>query len=323
MSAAVVPVCLIRATRYDDPAMLRSAVEQLLAPLGGMAAWVRPGDRVLLKPNLLTGARPQKECTTRPELVAVVAQLVKEAGGKPFLGDGPAFGSALGVAKANGYLPMLEALEIPVVEFQGARYQTVSETFDHLRLSKEAMNADVIINLPKVKSHVQLTLTLGVKNLFGCVPGKMKAWWHLEAGKDADRFGEMLVETARTIAPHLTIADGILGHEGNGPSNGEPRLLGVLGASTDVFALDRAMVDLLGVDPQLMPTQRAAQRLGLHDSVLSFPLCTPEELAIQDWKLPAKLVPIDFGAPRVLRSTFKHLYIRWIKEPMATYASGR
>ncbi|HEY9827266.1 MAG TPA: DUF362 domain-containing protein [Stenomitos sp.] len=323
MSAAVVPVSLIRATRYDDPDMLRSGVEQLLAPLGGMAAWVRPGDRVLLKPNLLTGARPQKECTTRPEVVAVVAQLVKEAGGKPFLGDGPAFGSALGVAKANGYLPMLEALEIPVVEFQGARYQTVSDTFDHLRLSKEAMNADVIINLPKVKSHVQLTLTLGVKNLFGCVPGKMKAWWHLEAGKDADRFGEMLVETARTIAPHLTIVDGILGHEGNGPSNGEPRLLGVLGASTDVFALDRAMVALLGVDPQLMPTQRAAQRLGLHDSGLSFPLCTPEELAIQGWKLPDKLVPIDFGAPRVLRSTFKHLYIRWIKEPMATYASGR
>jgi uncharacterized protein (DUF362 family) len=131
----------------------------------------------------------------------------------------------------------------------------------------------------------------------------------------------MLVETARAINPDLTIADGILGHEGNGPSNGEPRLLGVLGASTDVFALDRAFVQLLQIDPQQIPTQRAAHRLGLNETQLHFPLCTPQELAIPDWQLPAKMMPIDFGAPRVLRSTFKHLYIRWIKEPMIANAS--
>lgn len=318
---SVTPVCLLRATSYNDLGLLRKAVEQLLEPLGGMGAVVKPGDRVLLKPNLLTGARPTKECTTRPELVYCVAQLVKKAGGKPFLGDGPAFGSARGVAKANGYLSLLEELEIPIVEFHGSRYQTISDSFDHLRLSKEVMDADVVINLPKVKSHVQLTLTLGVKNLFGCVPGKMKAWWHLEAGKDADRFGEMLVETARTIDPDLTILDGIVGHEGNGPSAGEPRKLGVLGASRDVFALDRAMVELLQVDPQRIPTQRAAERLGLHASELTFPLMTPQDLAIADWQLPEKMMAIDFGAPRVLKSTFKHLYIRWIKEPMAAYAS--
>jgi uncharacterized protein (DUF362 family) len=318
---SVTPVCLLRATSYQDLGLLQAAVEQLLEPLGGMGAVVKPGDRVLLKPNLLTGARPTKECTTRPELVYCVAQLVKAAGGKPFLGDGPAFGSARGVAKANGYLSLLEELDIPIVEFHGSRYQTVSDSFDHLRLSKEVMDADVVINLPKVKSHVQLTLTLGVKNLFGCVPGKMKAWWHLEAGKDADRFGEMLVETARTIDPDLTILDGIIGHEGNGPSAGEPRLLGVLGASRDVFALDRAMVELLQVDPEQIPTQRAAARLGLHASDLVFPLLTPQDLAIADWKLPEKMMAIDFGAPRVLKSTFKHLYIRWIKEPMAAYAS--
>jgi uncharacterized protein (DUF362 family) len=318
---STVPVCLVRATTYEDGDALQASLEALLAPLGGMAAFVKPGDRVLLKPNLLTGARPQKECTTRPEVVYAVARMVQAVGGQPFLGDGPAFGSALGVAKANGYLPLLEELQLPVVEFHGMRYQTVSDTFDHLRLSKEAMEADVVINLPKVKSHVQLTLTLGVKNLFGCVPGKMKAWWHMEAGKDADRFGEMLVETARAINPDLTIADGILGHEGNGPSNGEPRLLGVLGASTDVFALDRAFVQLLQIDPQQIPTQRAAHRLGLNETQLHFPLCTPQELAIPDWQLPAKMMPIDFGAPRVLRSTFKHLYIRWIKEPMIANAS--
>ncbi|WAL60513.1 DUF362 domain-containing protein [Thermocoleostomius sinensis] len=314
-------VSLLQATSYE-PQYLRSSLETLLEPLGGMRAIVKAGDRVLLKPNLLTGARPGKECTTRWELVYVVAQMVRDAGGNPFLGDSPAFGSAKGVAIANGYRPILDELKLPIVDFQGKRYQTIGAEFNHLLLSKEAMDADVVINLPKVKSHMQLTLTLGVKNLFGCVPGKMKAWWHMEAGKDSDRFGKMLVETARTIAPNLTILDGIIGHEGNGPSGGNPRFLGILGASTDVFALDRAIVEVLNVEPSRIPTIAAAQQLGLCPKLadIDFPLCTPASLQIPDWKLPTRMAPIDFGAPRVIKSTFKHLYIRFIKEPLAAYS---
>jgi uncharacterized protein (DUF362 family) len=224
--------------------------------------------------------------------------------------------------ETNGYLPYLEELDIPVVEFRGHRYPTESDNFNHLRLSKEAMEADVVINLPKIKSHVQLTMTLGVKNLFGCVPGKMKAWWHMEAGKDSDRFGEMLVETARAINPNLTILDGIIGHEGNGPMNGVPRELGILGASSNVFALDWVMADIIQVDPADVPTLAAQQRLGLGFDLadLDFPLEHPRQLQVSDWKLPEALMPIDFGLPRVLRSTFKHFYIRFIKEPLNTYA---
>ena len=314
-------VSLIRADSYDRQ-QLRASIETLLEPLGGMGAFVKKGNRVLLKPNLLTAGRLGKECITRPEIVYCVAQLVQEAGGKPFLGDSPAFGSAWGVAKANGYLPMMEELNLPVVEFHGQRYETASTSFNHLRLCKEAMDADVVINLPKVKSHVQLTLTLGVKNLFGCVPGKMKAWWHMEAGKDENRFGEMLVETARAINPDLTILDGIIGHEGNGPSGGEPRPLNILGASADVFALDRAMLDILNVDPALVPTVAASQRLGLCPELrdIYFVHLQPKDLQVTDWKLPDALVPIDFGMPRVIKSTFRHLYIRFIKEPMRAYA---
>jgi uncharacterized protein (DUF362 family) len=316
-------VSLLAATSYE-PTALRESIEALLAPLGGMSAFVKPGQRVLLKPNLLTGARPTKECVTRPEIVECVAQLVKEAGGKPFFGDSPAFGSAMGVAKNNGYLPMMERISLPVVEFHGQRYATESESFDTLLLSKEAMNADVVINLPKVKSHVQLTMTLGVKNLFGCVPGKMKAWWHMSAGKDANKFGEMLVATAKAIDPDLTIIDGIIGHEGNGPSNGEPRELGVLGASANVFALDAAMLELLNVDASLVPTAAAAQRLGYAPELteIDFLLARPADLQLSDWKLPAALIPIDFALPRVIKSTFRHLYIRLIREPMSAYQSS-
>lgn len=315
-------VSLIPAQSYEL-SQLRASLEYLLEPLGGIGAIVKKGDRVLLKPNLLTGSRPTKECITRKEIVYCVAQLVQEAGGQPFLGDSPAFGSAKGVAKANGYLPLCAELDLPIIEFRGQRYSTENENFNHLRLSKEAINADVVINLPKVKSHTQLTMTMGVKNLFGCVPGKMKAWWHMEAGKDAERFGEMLVETAKAIAPNLTIIDGIIGHEGNGPSGGEPRELGILGASTDVFALDRAVIEILKVDPSLVPTLAAQARLGLCQNLneISFPYSSPEELSVNDWQLPDALMPIDFGLPRVLRSSFKHFYIRFIQEPMKAYAT--
>ena len=317
-------VSLIRAQSYELQE-LKASIEYLLKPLGGIGAVVQKGDRVLLKPNLLTGSRPTKECITRKEIVYCVAQLVKEVGGKPFLGDSPAFGSAQGVAKVNGYLPLCEELDLPIIEFHGQRYSTDNENFNHLRLSKEAMNADVVINLPKVKSHMQLTMTMGVKNLFGCVPGKMKAWWHMEAGKDANRFGEMLVETAKAISPNLTIIDGIIGHEGNGPSGGEPRDLGILGASTNVFALDRALIEILNVDPSLVPTLAAQARLGLSPDLneITFPYSTPEELLVTDWKLPDALMPIDFGLPRVMRSTFKHFYIRFIQEPMKAYVANK
>ena len=150
----------------------------------------------------------------------------------------------------------------------------------------------------------------------------MKAWWHMEAGKNTSRFAQMLVETARTINPTLTILDGIIGHEGNGPSGGEPRYLGILAASADVFALDRAMVEVLDVAPDLVPTVAASIRLGLCSGLeaIDFPLLQPEELKVLDWQLPDSLMPIDFGLPRVIKSTFKHFYIRFIKETMAAYA---
>ncbi|AGY60220.1 DUF362 domain-containing protein [Gloeobacter kilaueensis] len=317
-------VCLRRISTYD-PAILAPGLVELLAPLGGIAAFVRPGDRVLLKPNLLTGARPAKACTTEPELVRQVALLVRAAGGEPFLGDSPAFGTSRGVAVANGLLPICEELGLPIVEFSSRRYRSVGQTFDHLRLGKEAMEADVLINLPKVKSHAQLTLTLAVKNLFGCVPGKLKAWWHMEAGKDSLRFGKMLVETAATLQPDLTIIDGIVGHEGNGPSGGEPRFLGLLGASSDVFALDWVFADLLGVAPEQLPVLRAALALGIGpsgfaDIVIDGPPVA--ELRCPDWKLPQTMAPIDFGLPRVVRSTLRDLLIRLIREPLVGSTAG-
>jgi uncharacterized protein (DUF362 family) len=264
-----------------------------------------------------------------PELVYCVAKLVQQAGGKPFLGDSPAFGSAAGVAKANGLDQVAAALNLPIVEFHGQRYaidsnhaQQREHDLPHLRLSKEALGADVVINLPKVKSHAQMTLTVGVKNLFGCVPGKMKAWWHMELGKDINKFARMLIETAIAISPQLTIVDGIIGHEGNGPSGGEPRHLGVLAASTDVFAVDRVITEILCISPDQVPIIAESIRLGLCADLGDMNIVGSdlEQLRLSDWQLPEKLVPVDFGMPRIVKSTFKHLYVKFIKEPISAYA---
>ncbi len=314
-------VSLIQANQYDL-APLQKSIENLIAPWGGISHFVKKGDQVLLKPNLLTGARPGKECVTRPEIVYTVAKMVQAAGGKPFIGDSPAFGSVQGVAKASGYEQLFKELNIPIHSFHGKRYELASQEFNHLLLSKEAMDADVVINLPKLKSHVQLTVTMGVKNLFGCVPGKMKAWWHLEAGKNETRFFQMLIQTAQTIDPDLTILDGIIGHGGNGPSGGEPQYVGILGASDQVFALDRAVLAVLNISPELVPTVNMSLQMGICPDLtaIDFPGLTPQELQINDWQLPTKMIPIDFGMPRILQSTFKHLYIRFIKEPMRAYS---
>jgi uncharacterized protein (DUF362 family) len=133
----------------------------------------------------------------------------------------------------------------------------------------------------------------------------------------------MLVETARAINPNLTILDGIIGHEGNGPSGGEPKFLGILAASEDVFALDRTLVEIINADPATVPTVAAAMRLGLCSNLeaIDFPLLQPEHLKVLDWKLPESMMPIDFGMPRVVKSAFKHLYIRFIKEKFSIKAS--
>jgi uncharacterized protein (DUF362 family) len=98
--------------------------------------------------------------------------------------------------------------------------------------------------------------------------------------------------------------------------------LDTLAASADVFALDWAIANLLNVDPTQVPTLAAAMNLGLNPTLdtLQFPHLHPADINVLDWKLPDRLMPIDFGMPRLIRSTFKHFYIRWIKEPMNVYA---
>ena len=131
-------------------------------------------------------------------------------------------------------------------------------------IAKDVLEADVVVNLAKLKTHAQMLLTLGVKNMFGCVVGLRKPEWHLRAGTDRHMFARLLVQIYKAVSPAMTIIDGILALEGQGPGkSGTPRDLNLLAGSQNAIAADMAISSVLGLDPQDLLTHKAAGQLQL------------------------------------------------------------
>jgi uncharacterized protein (DUF362 family)/Pyruvate/2-oxoacid:ferredoxin oxidoreductase delta subunit len=281
-----------------------AALRELLAPLGGMAAFVRPGQRVLIKPNMLSAKGPDKAVTTHPDVVKGVIRLVQECGGKALVGDSPGVGSPLSVAARCG---ILDAVRATGAEFAGFRE---SAPFPHdffrfrrLEIAREALEADLIINLPKLKTHQMMGATGAVKNLFGLIVGSRKVNLHLQAGDDKALFARLLLDLAHYVAPALTVVDAIVAMEGNGPGSGTPVRVGALLAGTLPVAVDTVAFDLLGLDPEAVWTWKLAQNEGRPGSSLDgielFGV-PPEQLRPAAFR-PAREGDVGFGLPPFLR----------------------
>ncbi|HWR57434.1 MAG TPA: DUF362 domain-containing protein, partial [Thermodesulfovibrionales bacterium] len=200
---------------------------------------ISKGRRVLIKPNLLFPAAPGRAIVTHPLVIKAVLEYVCEKGGNVQISDSPAIGSFDKVLKESGIRRALEGLPVDFREFKNSEEVAVGEPFKKIEIAADALNADVIINIPKLKTHSQMLLTLGVKNLFGCIIGLRKPEWHLRAGVEKERFAQLLVQIYKAIRPSITILDGILAMEGRGPGkSGTPRELGLIMGSTDALALD-------------------------------------------------------------------------------------
>ncbi len=262
-------VSITRCGRYEEDEVYR-AVSAAVSLAGGMERFVGKGERILLKPNLLSAKPPEKAVTTHPSVVKAVIRLVREAGASPIVGDSPGLGSARKVAERCGVLRACEETGTPLVELKTlvVAENPGGHTFKRLEVASEALDVDGIINIPKVKTHAQMFLTLGVKNLFGCVPGKRKPQWHLSAGVDSLHFAGMLLDLSEFLSPRLTIADGIVAMEGNGPGNGEPRELGLVFCSGDCVAMDTVITEVLGAHAQDVPILRAAAIRGAEGAEL-------------------------------------------------------
>lgn len=289
------------------PEAVRAALIEMIAALGGMEKFVKKGRRVLIKPNLI--AR-RFESQTHPVVIVETAKLFRDFGARVAIADSTAWNSVLENARNSGLLQLAEKNAIPIYELKQPRKILIKENRT-LVISQDALDADVIISIPKLKTHQQLKLTAGIKNMFGCVPGKRKAMWHFRAGGEPNHFGRMLVRTYQLLKPALTIIDAIDAMEGKGPINGPSRRLGALIGSPDGFAAELAACELVNCDPRdllIMQTARAMQ-LGPRDlsdvRLLGTDLTS---LKVTDFKFPT-LVPIGFSLPRVCKSVLKQAWL--------------
>ncbi len=199
------------------------------------------GERILLKPNFLSGFRSDKRpITTNKTLIEAVILFFKDVGAKIYIGDSPALESSEGVAKRIGLYEICKKHGVKIVEFKEKREIDLPNfsTIKKINVAKEIFQFDHIINLPKLKTHTMMGLTLGVKNIYGVVVGREKAKYHLNSGENREIFAKMLLGLYESISPTLTILDGIISMEGNGPSNGRARDTGIFALSKDAKTLD-------------------------------------------------------------------------------------
>ena len=244
---------------YDT---LKPKLFAMIDALGGHR--IEKESRVLIKPNLLLPAKPEKAILTHPLVVKAVAEYVLRKGGRPYIADSPAMGTFNRILKEGGYEDAFKDFDVKFKLFAGSVKVDVGKPFGQVEIAKEALEADVVINLAKLKTHAQMLLTLGIKNLFGCVVGTRKPEWHLRCGIDRNMFARLLVQIYYAINPAITIIDGILALQGDGPGKrGMPRYLGILAGGRDATLVDMAICNLLGLDPDKLPTVSAAQKLGM------------------------------------------------------------
>lgn len=300
-------VFLQRCDHYEY-GQVRAAVLSLLEPSGGIGTFVKPGERVLLKPNMLSAKYPEQAVTTHPILVQVVAELVREAGGLARIGDSPGIGGFQRVADKSGIARAAAESGAELVEFAAAIDLPGSGTFKRISVAKPYWEADKVINLPKLKTHEMMTMTCAVKNLFGAVVGAEKAGWHLKAGASREQFARLLLEIYLLKKPVLNIVDAIVAMEGNGPGSGDPIKVGALIAGVNPVAVDVLAARLAGIPQDLLHVEHEALKMGLAGSTMDEIEVGGEGLdsfPMHPFTLPGGL-DVQFGLPKFLSTILKH-----------------
>lgn len=272
---------------------MRPVLKELLTELGGIGAFVAPGQSVLIKPNLLTSRAPEQAVTTHPELIRALVRMVRDHGAVPAVGDSPTSVTKLEqVWEQTGFRRMCDEEDVPLLNLDAAGSTQFELNGVRVGIACPVLEADVLITVPKVKTHVLTVYTGAVKNLYGTLPGYQKATLHKTFPKPG-QFGELIASIYGKLRPRLAIADGVVGMDGDGPSGGRPVGLGFLAASADGVALDAAVCRLLGIRIEAVPYFKGLNRekLGAVAAADIELAGTPlEELAPADFRLPSTLV---------------------------------
>lgn len=299
----------VYAASCPDYGQAEEAIRALVEQMGGMGRFVRPGERIVLKANLLRAAPPESAICTHPAVVEAVAKLVKEAGGTPVICDSP--GGALhkeavlrSLYEKTGMAAAAAAAGAELSMDSSTRTVSLPEgkVLRQAEIITPVAEADGVIDLCKMKTHVLMSMTGAVKNLFGVIPGLSKVGYHA-THPDHDTFADVLLDLTGYVRPRLSLMDGILAMEGDGPgSSGTPRQVGLLLASANPLALDTAAGAIMNLPRKDNPVLLAAERRGLTPCRMEDVELiggTVEELRMADYKFPAstKSNLMDFLGP--------------------------
>ena len=259
-------VALIPLDSYDQ-SRVDAAVRQGVELLGGIRQFVSPEDKILLKPNLLARALPQKAITTHPAVFSAVCRLLREEGYDHLsYGDSPGNPTTTPdkAAEGAGIAKAAAAYGLEKADFASGSIVSYPEgkTARSFYLCKGVQEADAVINVCKMKTHALERITGAVKNLYGCITGVNKATGHA-AYPNSEVFADMLADLCMCVRPRLHIMDGIVAMEGNGPTSGTPVAMNVLLFSADPVALDAVFASLVHLDPAAVPTCVSGANAGL------------------------------------------------------------
>ena len=273
---------------------------------------IPPGCGVLLKPNLVTARSPDGLACTNPYFVAAVAEWFLDHGARVSVGDSPAFGSSKKVMKACGHENALKKLPVNLVDLSEPERVELPCGYS-IGISRTVLESDLLINLPRVKAHSQLLVTMAVKNYFGTVVGGRKAWLHMKYGDETNRFGQVLVDLLAVLPGGITLVDAVTAVHGESHITGKPYYLGLAAGSRNPVAIDTSFLSILGIDAGQSLLWKECSRQGLLGSRVQdivYPLLSPEEVKVDDFQVRSQLKPISFRPKRLIIGGLKRLVAR-------------
>lgn len=275
--------------KYDRTELVDS-LEEMIEQAGGWPESVVPGAKALLKVNMLSAKSPERAITTHPEVVAAVALLLNKEGCEVTIGDSPG-GAVKGIERYwnnCGFSAIADELGIELVNFEKAGSVQVSLDNRTYNIAKPVIDADVLINMCKFKTHGLCRLTNAVKNAFGAVPGLGKAIHHSHAVRPAD-FAKIVVDIYTIVEFDFTVMDAILSMDGKGPStDGTPRWDGILGVARDGVCLDIVMTGLAGMDPRMLRTNRVALERGMGRVPEEITVNGLDDCVLENFRIPGE-----------------------------------
>ncbi len=291
-------VSVSRCQDYNLPEVYQ-AVESSLEKVDGIHDLLRNGKkRVLLKPNLLSASQgPERAVNTHPAIVrAVVDFFQKEARAEVYIGDSCGSlrtGSTNKAFKATKLDEVTNETGAKWINFDQDKHITINKDngaiLPTFKMASIVQEVDLIVSLPKLKTHGLTKYTGALKNTLGVIPANGKKNVHVQAPKPST-FAKALIDVYEEVKPHLTVMDAIVGMEGNGPNSGEPRKIGLVIASTDGVALDAVASNIIGYEPMAIPTIKYAheRKIGTGE-IKEIRVIGAEipEVAIPDFKKPS------------------------------------